>query len=66
MKNYDKEIENPKDKRRENFNSKKDKNHCVEYNDELIKKNISKKELKKIKDRYQEEEWEDWNRYYNY
>lgn len=66
MKNFDKEFENPKEKRREKFNSKKNQNHKIDDNDELRRKNISKKEIKKIKETYQEEEWEDWDRYYNH
>jgi hypothetical protein len=66
MKNFDSESENPKEKRREKFNSKKHQYSRIEDNDDLRKKNISKKELKKIKETYQEEEWEDWDRYYNH
>jgi len=66
MKNFEKDEENQKEKRREKFNSKKNHYHRIDDNDELRKKNLSKKELKKIKENYQEEEWEDWDRYYNH
>jgi hypothetical protein len=66
MKNFEKDEENPKEKRREKFNSKKNQSHYIDDNDDLRRKNLSKKELKKIKEIYQEEEWEDWDRYYNH
>jgi hypothetical protein len=66
MKNFDQEFENPKEKRREKFHTKKNHYPRIDENDELRRKNLSKKELKKIKENYQEEEWEDWDRYYNH
>jgi hypothetical protein len=66
MKNFEKDEENPKEKRRAKFNSKKNQSHYVDDNDDLQRKNLSKKELRKIKETYQEEEWEDWDRYYNH
>jgi hypothetical protein len=66
MKNFEKDEENQKEKRREKFNSKKSHYHRIDDNDELQRKNLSKKEIKRIKENYQEEEWEDWDRYYNH
>lgn len=66
MTKFDNDSENPKDKRRTNFVNKKDKPKFFDDNDELKRKNLSKQELKKIKETYEEEEWEDWDRYYNH
>lgn len=66
MTNFDNDYDNSKEKRREKFGNKKHQHRPCEDNDEIKRKNISKKELKKIKETYQEEEWEDWDRYYNH
>lgn len=34
--------------------------------DELINKSNAKKEIKKLKESFDDEEWEDWDRYYNH
>ena len=36
------------------------------FDDEIEAKNLNKKEIKKIKENFQDEEWEDWDRYYNH
>jgi hypothetical protein len=36
------------------------------FDDEIEAKNLKKKEIKKIKENFQDEEWEDWDRYYNH
>lgn len=66
MPNFDNDFPNEKEKRREQFKKKKDHFHQSKDDDDLKRKNISKKELKKIKESYEEEEWEDWDRYYNH
>lgn len=35
------------------------------YNEEDIVNNKLKKEFKKTKERFEDEEWEDWDKYYN-
>jgi hypothetical protein len=34
--------------------------------DELINKNNAKKEIKKLKESFDDEEWENWDRFYNH
>jgi hypothetical protein len=65
MTNFDKEFDSPKDKRREKFLHKKTQSDKIQDFDDVKRKNIIKKELKKTKEKYQEEEWEDWDRFYN-
>ena len=67
MNNFDNDFPNEKEKRREKFKKKhQNGDNYFEEDDINKRKNISKKELKKIKESYQEEEWEDWDRYYNH
>ena len=33
--------------------------------DEIISRNYEKKHIKKIKESFSDEEWEDWDKYYN-
>ena len=66
MTKFDRDSDNPKDKRREKFGNKKQKPKLFDENDDVKRQNLSKQELKKIKESYEEEEWEDWDRYYNH
>lgn len=66
MTKFDSDFDNSKDKRREKFGNKKRKQKLFNDNDDIKRKNLSKQELKKIKETYEEEEWEDWDRYYNH
>jgi hypothetical protein len=66
MTKFDNEFDDPKDKRREKFGHKKHKNRAFEESEDIKRQNLSKQELKKIKETYEEEEWEDWDRYYNH
>lgn len=55
-----------KNVRREKI-KKKNLKKDFSYEDENQEKNyIKKKELKKIKESFDDEEWEDWDRYYNH
>jgi hypothetical protein len=66
MTKFDSDFDNSKDKRREKFGNKKHKPKSFDDNDDIKRKNLSKQELKKIKETYEEEEWEDWDRHYNH
>lgn len=50
--------------RREKFKNKRNKPSRYDF-DDLPPKNIEKN-IKKKKEHFQEEEWEDWDRYYNH
>jgi len=53
-----------KSERRNKFNKK----HHVKkpfVDDDIVGKNHAKKELKKLKESFEEEEWKDWDEYYN-
>ena len=64
MNNFEKDRSEEKEKRRSKIKNKKKQNYHIE-DDNLRRDSVYKKEIKKIKESYQEEEWEDWNRYYN-
>lgn len=55
-----------KQERRKKFSKPKSKNRDHYADDENNLKNIQKKETKRIKESFQDEEWEDWDRYYNH
>lgn len=40
------------------------KKHLLD--DDQIQKNKAKKEIKKIKESFDDEEWENWDKYYNH
>jgi hypothetical protein len=65
-----KEKEEPserKDDRRKKIKLKSNKRKIKEFEDDsLNRENIAKKEVKKLKESFQDEEWEDWDRYYNH
>ena len=66
MTKFDNEFEEYKDRRREKLGQKKKTKRSFDDNDDIKRQNLSKQELKKIKETYEEEEWEDWDRYYNH
>jgi|688.fasta_scaffold02373_15 hypothetical protein len=51
--------------RRQKFTSKKKHNKKDMLDDEIISRNYEKKHIKKIKESFSDEEWEDWDKYYN-
>ena len=54
-----------KQERRDKINKKNIRK--VDSDDDFIrKKNIEKKTIKRIKESFDDEEWEDWDRYYNH
>lgn len=56
-----------KDDRRKKIKLKTNKKKVNEFEDDsLYRENIAKKEVKKLKESFQDEEWEDWDRYYNH
>lgn len=63
MKNSDDFPEKRKN-RREKFT--KDKNYKYIENDEDIANRIKKKQIKKLKENFDNEEWENWDKYYNH
>ena len=60
--------ENPDRKiiRRENIKKKSTEKDFFIDKDNEEQNHFQKKELKKIKESLEEEEWEDWDRYYNH
>jgi|688.fasta_scaffold92165_4 hypothetical protein len=58
-----------KDDRRKKIklkNNKKRSKSSSGYEDDQDVNNLVKKDIKKIKETFQDEEWEDWDRYYNH
>ena len=58
-----------KDDRRKKLrlkNNKKRSKSSDSYDDDIDIHNLIKKDIKKIKETFQDEEWEDWDRYYNH
>lgn len=57
-----------KQERRKKFskpkNKSKNRDHYLEEDNDI--KHIAKKEAKRIKESFEDEEWEDWDRYYNH
>lgn len=65
MKNKEEDTDR-KSTRREKI-KKKNLRKDFSFDDENQEKNhLHKKELKKIKEEFEDEEWEDWDRYYNH
>lgn len=63
----DKDDFDRKDSRRKKINLKNNKKHINSVDDDFIdNKKLSSKEIKKLKESFQDEEWEDWDRYYNH
>lgn len=62
----DSDFSNEKEKRREKLKTKKTNTNNHIDDEDTTKKNLAKKELKKIKQSYLDEEWEDWDKYYNH
>lgn len=67
MKNKDDSADQRKDYRRKKLENKysHEKNR-VHDDDNQKKTQQQKKEIKKIKESFEDEEWEDWDRYYNH
>lgn len=63
--NKPEENQDRKQERRKKFSKPKNKNKEYVDDDKDIK-HTQKKEIKKIKESFQDEEWEDWDRYYNH
>lgn len=58
-----------KDDRRKKLrlkNNKKRSKSGDSYDDDIDVNSLIKKDIKKIKETFQDEEWEDWDRYYNH
>ena len=66
MTKFDQDFSNDKEKRREKFKTKKVDPRRVSDDEEDKKHSISKQEIKKRKQSYLDEEWEDWDQYYNH
>lgn len=65
--NRPEENQDRKQERRKKFSKPKNKNSAGNYiDDDKDIKHTQKKEIKKIKESFQDEEWEDWDRYYNH
>jgi hypothetical protein len=63
----DKEDFDRKDNRRKKIKLKNNKKHIDSVDDDFIdNKKLISKDVKKIKETFQDEEWEDWDRYYNH
>jgi hypothetical protein len=63
MKNQD-NFEDRKQSRRNKIKKENVKKHF--FDDEDVRKHNVKKEIKKIKESFEDEEWEDWDKYYNH
>lgn len=59
------EKDSRKDYRRKKLQDKNNHKDRMEYDDFEIKAS-KKRDVKKIKEDIQDEEWEDWDRYYNH
>lgn len=59
------DTNNRKDSRRDSIQKKKFLDKSQKFNDEIPDIN-QKKQFKKRKQEIDEEEWEDWDRYYNH
>jgi hypothetical protein len=63
------DFSNRKENRRQKFNKNKGTKKPNDFEDhEVVDKPSSKikQEIKKIRQSYDDEEWEDWDRYYNH
>lgn len=65
MKNSEENTDR-KNIRREKIKKKTTKKDFLFENEIQEKTHFQKKELKKIKESLEDEEWEDWDRYYNH
>lgn len=59
------DFSNRKEDRRQKLKNKTKKHHD-NYDEENDKSSKIKHEIKKIKQNLEDEEWEDWDRYYNH
>jgi hypothetical protein len=64
MRNLDEENGDKKPERRQKVKKPYIKKNMLD--DELINKNNAKKEIKKLKESFDDEEWENWDRFYNH
>jgi hypothetical protein len=63
----DKDDFDRKDNRRKKINLKNNKKHINSIDDDFIEnRKLDSKDIKKLKETFQDEEWEDWDRYYNH
>ena len=63
MKNIDEDNEK-KPERKPKIKKQYTKKNMLD--DEIIANNNAKKEVKKLKESFIDEEWEDWDKYYNH
>ena len=63
MKNLDEDNEK-KPERKPKIKKQYTKKNMLD--DDIIANNNAKKEVKKLKESFIDEEWEDWDRYYNH
>jgi len=64
MRNLDDENSDKKPERRQKVKKQHIKRNMLD--DELINKSNAKKEIKKLKESFDDEEWENWDRFYNH
>lgn len=65
MKDTPEDFTNRKEARRKNIEQKNAKYKDF-FDESLIKESKIKQEIKKKKQSFEDEEWEDWDRYYNH
>jgi hypothetical protein len=66
MTNFEDYDDKKNSSRRQKFTGKKKHTKKDMLDDEIISKNYEKKQIKKIKESFDDEEWEDWDKYYNH
>jgi hypothetical protein len=59
------DLNDRKNSRKSKFTNKKKVNKKEIYDDDMIHNHQRKKEIKKLKEHLEDEEWEDWDQYYN-
>jgi hypothetical protein len=64
IREIDNENDDERQKRKPKIKKEKVKKHLLD--DEKIRSHNAKIEIKKLKEDYDNEEWEDWDRYYNH
>lgn len=65
MSEFDQEFSKDKEKRRRSIKSKKNHRSNFIEDDNYERQHLAKKEAKRKKQDYLDEEWEKWNEYYN-
>ena len=66
MKSREDGQDSRKDYRRKKLENKYHHEKNKIFDDDIQRKTQQKKEIKKIKESFDDEEWEDWDRYYNH